>query len=70
MNDKEKAEGIPVMGGFADDDPYKDFDTNEGIFTIFEYYDPYSILKVRPGGTTVGIPSAFCCSKFIFLNGP
>ena len=47
---QQKAEGIPVMGGFADDNPYNDFDTDDGIFTIFEYYNPYSTLTT--GKTT------------------
>ena len=55
---QQKAEGIPVMGGFADDNPYNDFDTGEGIFTIFEYYDPYSVFKTRQrvGGGTTSVP--------------
>ena len=58
-----KAEGIPIMGGFADDNPYNDFDTGEGIFTIFEYYNPASIVNVpstsrtlsSAGGVTIRI---------------
>jgi hypothetical protein len=41
-----KAEGIPIKGGFADDNPYNDYDTNEGIFTIFEYYNVYSSVPI------------------------
>ena len=35
-----KNDGIPIKGRYNDDDAYRDFDTNDGIFTIFEYYNP------------------------------
>ena len=56
---QQKAEGIPVMGGFADDNPYNDFDTDDGIFTIFEYYNPYATLTTgKTTNTKVG-PNTF-----------
>jgi hypothetical protein len=42
---QEKAEGVPIMGGFADDSPYNDFDTIDGIFSTFEYYNPQTTLN-------------------------
>ena len=35
-----KNDGIPIKGRYNDDDAYRDFDTNDGIFSIFEYYNP------------------------------
>tara|TARA_Y100000592_G_scaffold81682_1_gene129575 strand:- start:908 stop:5107 length:4200 start_codon:yes stop_codon:yes gene_type:complete len=52
---QQRAEGIPIMGGFADDNPYNDFDTNEGIFTIFEYYNPYSTVNLPVSGRTMPV---------------
>jgi hypothetical protein len=56
---QQKAEGIPVMGGFADDDPYNDFDTAKGIFTIFEYYNPYATLVTNNNNNTKVGPNTF-----------
>ena len=33
--------GDPILGGFNDDDPYRDFDESDGIFSVTSYYNGY-----------------------------
>ena len=36
-----ESEGSPILGGFNDDDPYRDFDEGDGIYSVFSYYNKY-----------------------------
>ena len=37
---KTTVRGDPIMGLFHDDDPYRDFDVNDGIYSTKQYYHP------------------------------
>jgi hypothetical protein len=36
-----ESKGSPILGGFNDDDPYRDFDEGDGLYSSFSYYNKY-----------------------------